>query len=149
MGRNGVAKPKNSKDRTFLDLKQILLEKKGMTLNRRIERKKLFNSLEPYFDENKSIFDVYGPENEYRYNAESEIALVWKEKIEKFILPNNYKIIELFEQNYNLLAIDEKEIFQLYKVHVEDFNAKHTGESDSNGQQFPIKILEVLRSLNE
>lgn len=149
MGSNGIAKPRNSKDRTFLDLKQILLENKKISLNRRIKRKELFNNLEPYFNENKSIFSIYGPNNDYKYNAESEIAHAWKEKIESCILPNNHKIIDLFEQNYFLLTDREKEEFQIYKVHTKDFNAKHTGKSDFNGQQFPREILNVLRSLNE
>lgn len=147
-GRNGIAKPKDSKDRTFLELKQILLENKKIPLEKRKKRKELYNDLKPYFDENKSIFDIYGPDNDYKYNAESETAYGWKEKIVSCILPNNDKIIDLFEQNYYLLNIKEKEYFQIYKVHVKDFHAKHTGKSDFTGQQFPSEILDVLRSLN-
>lgn len=149
MGTNGIAKPKDLKDRTFLELKQILLDNNKIPLNIRIKRKELFNKLEPYFNENKSIFNIYGPHNDYKYNSESEHAFIWQEKIVSCILPNNNKIINLFEQNYYLLNIKEKEYFQIYKVHVKDFNAKHTGKSNFNGQQFPSEILDVLRSLNE
>lgn len=130
-------------------MKQILLDNKKIPLNIRIKRKELFNNLEPYFNENKSIFNIYGPNNDYKYNPESETAYIWKEKILSCILPNNDKIIDLFEQNYFLLTNREKEEFQIYKVHVKDFYSKHTGKSDFNGQQFPTEILNVLRSLNE
>ncbi len=100
--------------------------------------------LRPLFFENKSIFDNYGPMTEERFNPESELPEQWLRKIESFILPNNKKIVETIEKNHVLLLECELKIFESYKQHVDDFEAKHTGKSKTNGTMFPQDILNIL-----
>ena len=148
MGKNGVANAKDYMDKTFIYLKTIK-KKKKICIQTIVRRKDLYKQIEPLFNENKSIFDSYGPENEYRFNSESEETSIWKRKIIDIIIPNNDEIIKEFKKNYSLLKIDEKVIFNDYKQHVDDFKAKYTGLSDSSGKSFPLEINSLLRSLNE
>ena len=106
-------------------------------------RKDAKKALEPFLRENKLIFDTYGPNTEERFNPESNTPRIWIKKIREFIIPNNRKILELVQVNYTLLNIDEKDIFEQFKLHVHDFEAKHLFAEDENGTQFPIKIKEI------
>ncbi|WP_391091120.1 hypothetical protein [Vibrio sp. NH-UV-68] len=107
-------------------------------------RKTVKESVLPYFIENKKVFDTYGPMTEERFNPESEMPELWLRKIQEFILPNNAKIVQLISDNQHLLLEWELEAFSEYKQHVDDFSAKHTGLTKSNGTMFPAKILSIL-----
>lgn len=128
-----------------LELLKAHSEKKSIPedelFNTREEVKK---ALRPLFLENKSIFERYGPMTEERFNPESELPEQWIRKIEKYILPNNQKIVELIGKHMELLLECELEIFEQYKQHVDDFHAKHTGKSKANGMMFPQEILNIL-----
>jgi hypothetical protein len=107
-------------------------------------REEVKKALRPLFLENKCIFDKYGPLTEERFNPESELPEQWLRKIETFILPNNKKIVETIVNHQVLLLECELEIFELYKQHVDDFEAKHTGKRKTNGTMFPQDILNIL-----
>lgn len=107
-------------------------------------RKEVKKALRSMFLENKNIFDNYGPMTEERFNPESELPEQWLRKIETFILPNNKKIVEIIENHRALLLECELEVFEIYKQHVDDFEAKHTGKSKANGTTFPQDILNIL-----
>lgn len=107
-------------------------------------RQSLKNSIEPYFLENKEIFDTYGPMTDERFNPESEFPAIWRRKIQEFILPNNKKIVDLLERDLHLLEKWELEVFMRYKQHVNDFSAKHTGASLVSGLAFPSEIYTIL-----
>lgn len=100
-------------------------------------------ALEQFFRENKMIFDNYGPNTDERFNPESEIPKIWLKKIRKFIIPNNRKIFELIQTNYALLNSFEKDIFEEFKLHINDFEAKHIFREQSNGTQFPNQITNI------
>lgn len=101
------------------------------------------NALEPFFRENKLIFETYGPTTDERFNPESSTPKIWLKKIREFIIPNNRKIFELIKTNYSLLKEDEKSEFEKFKLHLHDFEAKHLFAEEENGSQFPTKIIEV------
>lgn len=107
-------------------------------------REQVKKKLIPIFAENKSIFDNYGPMTEERFNPESDLPEQWLRKVKSFILPNNKKIVEIIEEHIHLLIDIEIEIFAKYKQHVDDFEAKHTGKTKSNGIMFPEEILNIL-----
>ena len=107
-------------------------------------REEVKKALRPLFLENKNIFDNYGPMTEERFNPESELPEQWLRKIETFILPNNKKIVETIENHRILLLECELKVFEIYKQHVDDFEAKHTGKSKANGTTFPQDILNIL-----
>ena len=99
--------------------------------------------IDPLFLENKTIFDVYGPETEERFNPESEMPELWLNKIRTIIIPNNRKILNIIEANYHLLNDNEKEKFQNFKQHINDFEAKHIFNSTTTGIRFPKDIVSV------
>ena len=38
-------------------------------------------AIEPVLAESRTIFNEYGPDNDYRYDPESELAQVWQRKV--------------------------------------------------------------------
>jgi glutathionyl-hydroquinone reductase len=99
--------------------------------------------LEPIFLENKMIFDTYGPNTDERFNPESTMPILWLKKIREFIIPNNRKILNIIDSNYDLLNSEEKIVFENFKHHLHDFESKHIYNDESNGIQFPVKISEA------
>lgn len=129
----------------ILELLKAHSEKKSIPEDELFKtREEVKKALRPLFLENKNIFDNYGPMTEERFNPESELPEQWLRKIETFILPNNKKIVEIIENHRVLLLECELEVFEIYKQHVDDFEAKHTGKSKANGTMFPQDILNVL-----
>ncbi|RLJ62582.1 HNH endonuclease [Lacinutrix venerupis] len=99
--------------------------------------------IEPILLENRMIFETYGPNTDERYNPESTMPVLWLKKIREFIIPNNRKILNIIDSNYDLLNSDEKIVFESFKHHLHDFESKHIYNEESNGIQFPIKITET------
>ncbi|MFC0426481.1 HNH endonuclease [Chryseobacterium scophthalmum] len=97
----------------------------------------------PLFEENKTVFELYGPETEERFNPESEMPEIWLEKIRTILIPNNRKLLNIIEINSHLLTESEKEIFQNFQQHVKDFEAKHIFNTISTGIRFPQEIKTV------
>ncbi|PHZ60385.1 hypothetical protein CRG86_004640 [Photobacterium leiognathi] len=109
-----------------LDLIKQLSEKTEIESTELVAtRQSVKESILPYFVENKTIFDTYGPMTGERYNPESEMPDIWLRKIQEFILPNNEKIVSMIEANKHLLLDWELKVFSEYKQHVDDFSAKH------------------------
>lgn len=129
----------------LLDLLKLHSEAKSIPEKELFEtREQVKKAITPLFIQNKKIFDTYGPMTNERFNPESDMPEQWLRKIVDFILPNNLKIVEIIEENRHLLIECEEGIFEEYKQHVDDFNAKHTGKSNANGITFPQEILNIL-----
>lgn len=107
------------------------------------DRKSAREIIEPLFSENKTIFDIYGPETDERYNPESEMPEIWLQKIRTIIIPNNRKIMNVLNNNINLLTTTEKKSFEIFKQHINDLEAKHIFNSQSIGIRFPVEITSV------
>lgn len=107
-------------------------------------REDAFNHLQPYFRENKMIFDTYGPNTDERFNPESEYAEQWIIKIKDKIIPNNRYILKCIESNSNLLHPSEFDTLDKFIQHIHDFEMKHTGKSTFNGLMFPADIVNIF-----
>ncbi|NLR82285.1 hypothetical protein [Chitinophaga eiseniae] len=94
----------------------------------------------PMLNENRTIFEIYGPLTDERFNPESEMPKVWKSKIHQIILPNNRKLLAIFDKNYNLLQSSEAKVVELFRQHVLDFEARHINNQEINGLQFPNQL---------
>jgi len=94
--------------------------------------------------ENRVIFDTVGPLTDERFNPESENPKKWKEGILSTILPNNRKLLEIIEANYNLLNPEEEIVFANFKQHVRDFEDKHINDNELSGATFPIKMNNIF-----
>lgn len=91
----------------------------------------------PLLAENRTIFEQYGPMTSERFNPESSLPAQWIRKIRVKIIPNNRRLLTACDANSGLLTPSERDIVDLFRQHVDDFEAKHLGETDRNGAQFP------------
>jgi len=98
----------------------------------------------PILQANKTIFDTYGPLTEERYNPESSIPRVWLRKVRSSIILNNRKILNFCDLNRHLLSGDELATLELFRQHVDDFEAKHIFGFESNGLQFPSDLTKMF-----
>jgi hypothetical protein len=98
----------------------------------------------PILAENRTIFTQYGPGTDERFNPESSMPAQWLRKIRVKIIPNNRRLLAMFDANTNLLSQAEAAIVELFRQHVDDFEAKHLGESEANGSQFPTAMDYIL-----
>lgn len=101
------------------------------------------NAILPLLRENKTIFSIYGPMTDERYNPESEMPNQWLSKILENILPNNRKILTILDMNTELMNSEEIVTLELFRQHVLDFEKRHLDKADINAQQFPEK-LEII-----
>ncbi len=98
----------------------------------------------PLLNENKTIFNNYGPMTDERFNPESEMPKTWLLKVHRNILPNNRKILNILSKNYNLLHDDEISVFEQFRQHVLDFESRHLNNEEINGVQFPSQMNIIL-----
>ena len=102
-------------------------------------------AIEPLLDENRTVFQQYGPQNEYRLDPESEFANVWKRKLLSKILPNNRKLLLMLDANRNLLSDEERGVVESFRQHVDDLEARHLANPKSiQGRRFPKEMNKVL-----
>lgn len=100
--------------------------------------------IEPLLTENRVIFDEYGPETAERYNPESDIPAIWKRKIITKLLPNNRQLLRILDHNRCHLREDERRTLELFRQHVDDFEAKHLEEVPSSGMRFPTELTKLF-----
>ena len=97
-------------------------------------------------DENKTIFETYGPETDHRFNPESEIPTIWRRKVAERIIPNNQKIIRILDANRGLLNEEERATLEGFRQHVDDLEARHLGENVvAGGRRFPPSMATILK----
>lgn len=103
-------------------------------------------AVEPLLAENRTIHREYGPLNEdSRSNPESDLPAQWKRKILAKVIPNNRRVLQTIEANRAHLTPAEIETFELFKQHVDDFEARHLGEPGlCGGKLFPTEMEHVL-----
>lgn len=107
-------------------------------------RDKTRKAILPLLNENNTIFNIYGPMTDERFNPESEMPKTWLLKIQSNILPNNRKILNILDQNYNLLNDKEMVVFKQFRQHVLDFESRHLNNEEINGVQFPSQMNQIL-----
>jgi hypothetical protein len=102
-------------------------------------------AIEPALAENYLIFNEYGPDNEYRFDPESEMALVWQHKVRSRILPNNRKMLAILDANRHHLRGTELTTLEQFRQHVDDLEARHFGEGGTTvGRRFPDGLQAIL-----
>jgi hypothetical protein len=102
-------------------------------------------AIEPALAENRVIFDEYGPENDYRFDPESELAQVWQRKVLSSILPNNRKVLAILDANRCHLRGQELTALEQFRQHIDDLEARHLGEGVITvGRRFPLGMQTIL-----
>ena len=112
-------------------------------------REEVRNLIDPILIENNAIFETYGPMGDERFNPESDMPEQWIRKIRSIILPNNRKLLTVLDANRKLLNHSERKTLEIFRQHVDDFEAKHLGESDLNGIMFPKEMENILGANDE
>lgn len=107
-------------------------------------RSSVRSAILPKLNENRTIFLKYGPETDERFNPESSLPVIWLRKIQSKILPNNRNILHLLDANQKYLNEQELETLEVFRQHVDDFEAYHLGISDEHGSQFPAEMNQIL-----
>ncbi len=109
-------------------------------------KKEIFRSVQILLAENEQIFKQYGPLSlNARNNPLSHSVDMWKKKKIDTIIPNNKKIVDLFEKNISIFSIEEMRIYTKFKIHAEAFEACQMGLLDAKAaptfpQEFELMI---------
>ena len=103
------------------------------------DKKDIFRSAQILLEENGQIFKQYGPFSLCATsNPLSSAVDMWKKKKIDTIIPNNRKIIEVFEKNKSILSAEEIHIYTKFKIHAEAFEACQMGLLDAkDAPRFP------------
>lgn len=110
-----------------------------------VNRASARKAIEPALAENRSIFNIYGPNNDYRENPESEVANVWQRKMRAIILPNNRRVLTIIDANRRHLTPSEIQTLEAFRQHVDDLEAKHVGENGGDvASRFPAGMSDIL-----
>ncbi len=106
-------------------------------------------AIEPALAENRMIFDECGPEGEYRFDPESELAQAWQRKVRSLVLPNNRKVLAILDANRRHLRGPELTVLEQFRQHIDDLEARHLGEGVSAaGRRFPDGMRAILADNN-
>lgn len=102
------------------------------------------SAIERLLLENRQIHAVYGPDNDYRHNPESEVAAIWQRKVKSKIIPSSQHLVLILDANRALLTDSEMETVEQYRQHVDDLIARHIAESQSHGILFPPQLNSIF-----
>lgn len=91
-------------------------------------RKKARKAIQPKLDENREIYQNYGPYSEKRLHSDRESEQSWDYYSKKVIIPNNEQVLEILDNNHHLLKENEKAVVKKFRLHTTDF--KQNKESD-------------------
>ncbi|MGV7098272.1 metallophosphoesterase family protein [Bacillus subtilis] len=98
------------------------------------------------FDENERIWKQYGPQSLIALNNPiSNLHKTWKLKCIEEIIPNNEKILSIIQENREFIPEEKKNIFDLFKTHVEGFKNNHLSSYPSQDvPRFPVEIKSIF-----
>jgi len=143
------AEPKE-KPKETIEVTNMAEEPKNSPKREEPTRNAVRQQILPLMKQNKVIFEIYGPDNDYRFNPESEEAIVWKEKVRKQILPNNRKILAILDENKHLLTASELMILEKFRQHVNDLERRHLrGDYSGGGIKFPQEMETILEEIDD
>ena len=92
----------------------------------------------PFLEENKKIFEEYGP-----HTNEIEIQHLWK-KSESKIIVNNAKIKSILSNNLKRLHSDNQKIIQDFFIHLDEFINTRDDAPQIRKKIFPTKLLSIF-----
>ncbi len=99
--------------------------------------------IEPILDQNRIIFQQYGPHIEEALNPESGADKKWKRKMLTCIIPNNHRVLSIVDINRHLLRDCEKIDVELFRQHNDDLEAFHIEGTKLDASRFPEGLSKV------
>jgi hypothetical protein len=101
-------------------------------------RKEIRDFISPILAENKIIFSKYGPGSQNALEKQSECELQWEKLSLQKLLPNNWKLEKVIENNQALLSSEEFALFVEFKLHRDGFEQnKISGDVNATVPTFP------------
>ena len=94
---------------------------------------------------NRVIHSEFGPDSDYRFNPESEMASVWRRKVVQHVIPRNRQILAALDMSASLLAPKEKIVREMFRQHVDDQEAFHIWGNTTIRRRFPSEVEELFR----
>lgn len=108
-------------------------------------REEVKKELQIILSENATVFKMYGPTPENKFDLLGRKHEAWRSMAVKYIVPNNDKIIELLQENIDLLNETELIVFFKFKLHAEGFKDNQSrAERIAEYPQFPSEINNIL-----
>lgn len=96
----------------------------------------------PLLDENRTIFEIYGPaSSQRRGRLDREAADAWRRKVDEIIVPNSYRLLAFADVNSDLLTVGELRTIESFRQHVDDLAARHHREiREPYSMRFPTDL---------
>jgi len=114
------------------------------------DEKKLLTEVNELIDQNKFIFQQYGPYSQKAIEGESGDTLtIWRRRCLDTILPNNRRIVNLIEKNKRNFPYpwDVYQEMLSYKLHVEAFEDNCLiGQKVNDYKLFPIEFDHFIKT---
>jgi hypothetical protein len=111
-------------------------------------RAEVFSAISPLMQENRAIFQEYGPNLDYREDPESEMAAAWQRKMRERIIPNSRRVLATLEANRDHTVEGEIRTLELFRQHIHDLEARHLTDVLVGAQRrFPEEMNDMMRPL--
>jgi hypothetical protein len=94
---------------------------------------------------NRIVHSEFGPDRDYRFDPESEMASVWRRKVIEQVIPRNRQLLAALDINVSLLAPHEKLARERFRQHVDDQEAFHIWGDATVRARFPVEVEGVFR----
>jgi hypothetical protein len=98
-------------------------------------------------DENRQIWQTYGPESvAANMSMVSDVSSVWRREVVGRVLPNNARVLHLLEGNIDLLRKDELPVVNKFRMHVRSMEDRHLGGIlNQAAPRFPSEMDHLLK----
>lgn len=93
-----------------------------------------------FIRENRLTHQMYGPMTEERLNPESSAPRIWRLKMLEVIIPNNRKLLSLFDLNDEMLNESELLVVDKFRQHTKDLELRHILGENICGETYPIEV---------
>jgi hypothetical protein len=95
--------------------------------------------------QNHAVFETYGRHSKHdQRQLGGEWSRQWWRKVREIILPNNRRLLALYDRNDNLLTDPERAVVELLRQHVDDQEARHFRDEVEPGSVWFPKEVEAV-----
>lgn len=126
----------------FSEKDELLSDEKGIPT----DRETVILEIRKLLGQNKGMLDLIGPDSQVSINNPlSKVSDRWEKVKANTIIPNNDKVMRLFERHYNLFSIDEQKIYQKFKAHAAMFKMNQEYRMDMEAvPPYPAEFDKII-----
>jgi hypothetical protein len=107
------------------------------------DRQAVRGAVEPLLRQNRTIFDLYGPNSAASEDPESDMPTLWRAKLLSTTLPNSYRMLAILVKNSRHLNPEELQTVSLFQEHVHDLAQRCLNSRIPSGMRFPVAMNSV------